>query len=264
MRLMILLKNAAMARDAERALHTSGFMADIFDDMDDAREALASNEYDLILRTRYVGSADGIDWLRQRAAQACHNEGTFVIMVTDNEDDRILALESGADDSVCSNINPRELVARVRAVLRRPRGTIIDLHQYEDLTLCKQSREVRVSGALLPLQRRETDVLEALLRRQGRVVSRSGLEHDVYGAHAAYCPNSLEVRVSRIRRQLMNADSSLTIETVRGVGYRLVSREAAGARACVARPRHDRVAPSASARTPAVAKRATARALCSA
>lgn len=224
MRLLILLNDVYRTREIGRALHGAGFVADFFDDIDDANEALAANDYDLILRMAGNDAAAGIAWLRERTEARKGRENAFVIMLTHSEDERIAALDAGADDSVCANTQPRELVARVRAILRRPRGTIAEVHTYEDISLCKRSREVRVWGALLPLQRRETDVLEALLRRQGKVISRAGLEHDVYGAHAAHCPNSLEVRVSRIRRQLINAESGLTIETVRGVGYRLARR----------------------------------------
>jgi len=258
---MILLENAITVRAVRCALHASGFMADVFDDMDDAREALVANEYDLILRTRYVGGEDGIAWLRHRGGQHHLNDGAFVIMITDDENERISALEAGADDSVCSGINPRELVARVRAVLRRPRNTILDMHCYEDLTLCKESREVRVLGMILPLQRRETDVLEALLRRQGQVISRSGLEHAVYGAHAAYCPNSLEVRISRIRRQLAEAGSQLTIETVRGVGYRLAARAGMSGGERIVRKARDHGMSATSAPPPVMAKRVPARTL---
>lgn len=218
------MKNETYFREVQRALHGLGFVTDVFHDWEDAEEALAAYDYSLILRSSCAEGSDGVNWLRDNSLRRKNKKSVYIIMITRDENERIAALEAGADDSVSFSVKPRELAARVRAVLRRPPVVVDDFQSYEDLTLCQQSREVRAGEKIVSLQRRETDVLETLLRQKGRVVPRARLEHEVYGAHVAFCPNSLEVRISRIRRQLASAGSRLTIETVRGVGYRLAIR----------------------------------------
>lgn len=228
MRLIIMLQNTEFATTLKERLQTAGFGADIFANLAEATEAVVANNYDLILLGEQLDDGETKTWWRHRNRNRRITSDAFVILMTDHEEERIAALEAGADDSIGYDIDPRELIARVRAVLRRPRELMIEQHEFSDITLCTCTREVHVAGCPLSLQKRETAILESLIRRRGRVVPRAGLEHDVYGAQAEYCPNSLEVRVSRIRRQLAQAGSAVTIETVRGVGYRLAVRIAEG------------------------------------
>ena len=220
MRLMVVLRNLALARQTAAQLQAAGFGADAYAGIAEATEALASSHYDLVLLERHLGDGDGLAWLR---GQGCRKLAgtTFVIALADQEEERVSALEAGADDSAVRLISMRELVARIRAVLRRPRELVDSLLAFGDLSLCTVGREVRVGDQPVAIQRRETAILEALIRRGGKVVPRPLLEQDIYGLQAEFCPNSLEVRISRIRRHLAQTRSTTTIETVRGVGYRL-------------------------------------------
>ena len=222
MRLMIVLHNFKLAEDTAAKLQNAGFGSDAFSGIAEASEAIQNNHYDMVLLERKLREGDGIDWLR---GQGCSKLAgtTFVIVLADQEEERVAALEAGADDSAIRLVSMRELVARIRAVLRRPREAVDDRLVLGDLSLCTVAREAHVAGRSLPMQRRETAILEALLRRSGRVVPRPLLEQDIYGLNSDFCPNSLEVRISRIRRRLAEAGSATTIETVRGVGYKMVT-----------------------------------------
>lgn len=220
MRLMIVLRSFRLANETASKLQAAGFGTDAFAGIAEATEALTSSHYDLVLLERELSDGDGLAWLRGEGCRKLAGT-TFVIVLADQEEERVSALEAGADDSAVRLISMRELVARIRAVLRRPRELVDSLLEFGDLSLCTVGRELRVGDQLVTIQKREIAILEALIRRGGKVVPRPLLEQDIYGLQSEFCPNSLEVRVSRIRRHLAQACSTTIIETVRGVGYKL-------------------------------------------
>ncbi len=144
-----------------------------------------------------------------------------VIMLTarDEEPDRVAGLELGADDYVAKPFSPRELTARVRAVLRRagqPASTG-DVSALGPVTLARGSREVRVDGNEIELTQREFDLLEYLLRNVGQVVTRDQLLESVWGFLAPGETRTVEVHVAQLRKKLGHPE---LIKTVRGIGYK--------------------------------------------
>ncbi len=159
---------------------------------------------------------DGIEVLRRIRAAGLH---TPVLLVTarDEEVDRVLGLEMGADDYVTKPFSPRELVARVRAVLRRgPLADSGDELAAGDVVLRPDERRVLVRGTETELTPTEFDLLEALLRNPGRVFSRDELLTDVWRYTSAVTTRTVDVHVAQLRAKLGDA---LAIRTVRGVGY---------------------------------------------
>lgn len=146
-----------------------------------------------------------------------------VIMLTarDEEPDRVVGLELGADDYVSKPFSPRELAARVKAVLRRASGppAAQDVTQLGPVTLSRAAREVRVDGREVELTGREFDLLEYLLRHAGQVVSRDQLLEYVWGFASPGRTRTVEVHVAQLRKKLGHPD---LIRTVRGVGYKLI------------------------------------------
>lgn len=205
-------------------LASIGYASDRFDNLCDASYAILDNEYDLVIADCALPDGDAIDWLRSWNARH-RPDSTFVIMLTDREDQRVTAFEYGADDCVGTMVGGRELQARIRAILRRPRLRAATEVAVGNLSVSTDAHVVTVAGRELPIQRREIAILKMLLRRVGKVVPRATLEHNVYGLNVECTPNSLEVRISRLRRHLNDAGASPSIETVRGVGYRLIEAE---------------------------------------
>ncbi|KDR90469.1 winged helix-turn-helix domain-containing protein, partial [Agrobacterium tumefaciens] len=113
------------------------------------------------------------------------------------------------------------LLARIRALMRRPAGAVTMTAKLGRLEFCFETREVRIKGEFLPLTRRELLILEALLRRQGRTVLRSLLEEAVYNFDDEIQSNALDSHISRLRRKLAAADAGLEVHGIRGVGYLL-------------------------------------------
>jgi DNA-binding response OmpR family regulator len=144
-----------------------------------------------------------------------------VIMLTarDEEADRVAGLELGADDYVPKPFSPRELTARVKAVLRRSgqTGTADDITALGPLTLARGAREVRIDGHEVELTQREFDLLEYLLRNAGQVVTRDELLEAVWGFMSPGQTRTVEVHVAQLRKKLGHAE---LIRTVRGVGYK--------------------------------------------
>ena len=144
-----------------------------------------------------------------------------VIMLTARDEvaDRVAGLELGADDYMPKPFSPRELTARIKAVLRRAGGggAADDVTTLGPVTLARGSREVRVDGSEVELTQREFDLLEYLLRHAGQVVSRDELLEAVWGFVSPGQTRTVEVHVAQLRKKLGNHD---VIKTVRGLGYK--------------------------------------------
>jgi DNA-binding response OmpR family regulator len=144
-----------------------------------------------------------------------------VIMLTARDEvaDRVAGLELGADDYIQKPFSPRELTARIKAVLRRAGGkaTADDVTTLGPVTLARGSREVRVDGSEVELTQREFDLLEYLLRNSGQVVSRDELLEAVWGFVSPGQTRTVEVHIAQLRKKLGDHD---VIKTVRGLGYK--------------------------------------------
>jgi DNA-binding response OmpR family regulator len=161
---------------------------------------------------------DGIDLCQQIR----NNRRVAILILTarDEETDRIVGLELGADDYMTKPFSPRELVARVRAILRRTEPTLPESGVVElgDVQLDRRTRTVTVGGSPVELRTLEFDLLVELARHAGRVVTRDQLLDSVWGLSFAGGTRTVDVHVAQVRRKLARPD---LIETVRGVGYRL-------------------------------------------
>jgi len=145
----------------------------------------------------------------------------LLLTARDTVDDRVLGLNAGADDYLIKPFAMDELVARTKALLRRPGLALGVMLEAGNITFDSVGREVCVAGQPLPLPRRELDVLEHLIRRAGRVVPKAVLEDKLYGQDEELESNAIPVHVSHLRKKLIAAGATLEIHTIRGVGYLL-------------------------------------------
>jgi DNA-binding response OmpR family regulator len=227
-RVLIVEDEPDIARLMKHALERSGEMdIEIVATGASALKAVMEQPPSLILLDLNLPFIDGLEvcrLLRTRASSA----SIPIIMVTarTGETDRVAGLELGADDYVTKPFSLRELIARVRAVLRRPAQTTSDRHVgYESgpLAIDFDAVSVRVSGAAIRLTKREFELLRFLVENRNRVLSRDRLLERVWGFDRHVETRSVDVHVGRLRGKLGHAGRQ--IETVIGMGYRFVENE---------------------------------------
>jgi DNA-binding response OmpR family regulator len=220
LRILLVEDEPEMAAALADALNHHDMVVDHVATLADAEEAVALNVYDAILLDRQLPDGDGLTMVPALRAKGA---GVPVIVLTARGDlaDRIAGLDNGADDYLGKPFAIDELLARLRAVLRRPPNMPAEVLKLGQLSLDLMHREASVNGTRFELPRRELLVLEALIRRMGRTVLRSALEEMVYSMDDEIQSNALDTHVSRLRRKLSEADAGVEIHAVRGVGYLL-------------------------------------------
>jgi DNA-binding response OmpR family regulator len=180
--------------------------------------ALAGGGFDAILLDVMMPGMDGLAVLRT-LRDAGHRVPVIMLTARGDEADRVVGLELGADDYVAKPFSPRELLARLRAVLRRTQpGTLAEKLAAAGITVDTGSREAWVDGKPVELTGLEIDLLIALLRRAGRVVPRGALLELAGRGDVTVGERAVDVHISRLRKKLGD-DPPTRIRTVRGVGY---------------------------------------------
>ena len=225
MRLLLVRSNDMFGAHALAVLTANGLTFDQFDTLADATEALVSQAYHGIVLARRLPDGCGATWLHRMRGQGLAIP-VMVVAGQDEIEDKIRVLDVGADDYVLRTIMGRELLARLRAILRRPAAVATNVLEVGNVRLDSASRQVWVGAQALAVPRRELDLLEHLMSRGGRVVPRAMLESNLYGLAEDVCPNSIEVRISRVRKNLATAGATVAIKTVRGIGYMIEAEEA--------------------------------------
>lgn len=202
------------------AIVGAGYTVDCFRTCADAGAALHIGRYALVLLDRRLPDGDGLTLLNETRA---HQPGVPVIVLTalDQSIEVVRGLDAGADDYLSKPLNLAELLARIRAALRKAGTLRQPLIRCARVVFDPDSREVTVSDQPLVLKRRELAVIESLVRRAGRVVQRDTLIEEVYGFEDDVQSNTLDAHVSRLRARLAEADAGVVIHPVRGVGYML-------------------------------------------
>ena len=209
-----------MAALVRGVLEKHDFILDCVPSIEIAIEAIETIAHDLVLLDRQLGDGDGatlIAFLRKRRP----NVPVVILSARGRADDRVEGLNLGADDYIAKPFVIDELIARLRAVLRRPAVMAPMRMEIGRLAFDPNAGEVYVDDIRLDLPRREILVLESLIRRAGRTVRREVMEENVYGADDEIESNSLEAHISRLRRKLKDAGADVSIQPVRGVGYYL-------------------------------------------
>ena len=220
MRILLVEDEAEMAGALASALKRYDMIVDHVPTLAEAEEAISADVHAAVLLDRQLPDGDGLALIPKLRARA---DGVPIIVLTARGElaDRVAGLDRGADDYLAKPFAVEELLARLRAVLRRPAGLQPDIIRAGRLAFDFGHREASVDGAPLELPRRELLVLEALVRRMGRTVLRSALEEAVYSFDDEIQSNALDTHVSRLRRKLAEADARVEIHGIRGVGYLL-------------------------------------------
>ncbi|MCJ8144704.1 response regulator transcription factor [Ancylobacter sp. A5.8] len=218
---LLLVEDSARLRDlVGETVRGAGWRLDAVGRLTDAEEALASLHYDLVLLDLGLPDGDGTDLLRRLRRR---RDPTPVLVLTARAtiDERITGLDSGADDYLTKPFNNGELLARIRALLRRAPLAVDPVLEAGALRFDPATHEIGCRGETICLAPRERAALEILMRNAGRVTFKRGLEEKLSEYDAEVSANAIEVLLSRLRRKLAPHPTQVAIETVRGVGYLL-------------------------------------------
>ena len=217
MRLLLVEDDEMIGRAMRQGLDAAGFVVDWVTDGRAAELALANGVYDLALLDLGLPGKDGMALLRELRGRR-DSLPVLVVTARDAVADRIAGLNEAADDYVLKPFDLDELVARVRALLRRRAGSAGPLLECGGLLLDPVKREVRMRGEPVALSAKEFALLETLMQRPGAVLSRERLEDALYGWDREVGSNAVEVHLHHLRRKL----GAGVIRNVRGVGYKVV------------------------------------------
>lgn len=221
MRLLIAEDDPALRSVLERGLQQAGYVVDAVADGDDATEHLRAYDYGVCIFDWRMPGRSGLDLITWARARGIH---TPFLMLTarDSPPDRIRALDEGADDYLVKPFDYGELLARIRALLRRPSGVRGPLLRCGSLTIDPATREVYVDTEQAQLTPREFAIIELLMRKTPAVVQRRTIALQAWPDEAdGVGSNTIDVHVARLRAKLARSDAR--IQTVRGSGYRLVA-----------------------------------------
>lgn len=218
MRLLIVEDNVRIAEYIGTALRAQGFAVDAVGTGADGDAAIATTSYDAVILDLGLPDIDGLTWLGAVRKQV-NQVPILVLTARDALRDLVQGLNSGADDYMRKPFEVDELVARVRALLRRPNHTIGTDLSHGNLSLNTSTREVFVDGVAVEVGKRECSALELLLRRAGRVVPKTAIEEALYSFDEELSSNAIEVLIHRLRKRMSDANANVHIHTLRGVGY---------------------------------------------
>ncbi|MBI0096833.1 DNA-binding response regulator [Snodgrassella alvi] len=218
MRILLLEDDKMIAEALSDMLHAAGFAVDCVADGIAAENALQPEIYDIALLDIGVPGQDGLSVLRHLRAKNC-DLPVILITARDTVEERINGLDSGADDYVIKPFAPSELLARIRALLRRRSGHATPILSNGTITLNPATREISANGQVTRLSAREYALMYSLLLQPGTILSRQELEEKLYGWNEEVESNAVEVVIHGIRKKL----GSNVIKNVRGLGW-LVDR----------------------------------------
>jgi two-component system, OmpR family, response regulator MprA len=220
--ILVVDDDTRLRRALKRVLVANGFAVEVAEDGLEALARLRTESYDAVVLDVMMPGCDGIEVCeRLRAA----GDQLPVLMLTARHAvrDRVAGLESGADDYLVKPFANEELIARLRALLRRT-GSGRETLAFSDLELDVLTRDARRGSRDIQLSRMEFDVLEFFLRHPRQVLARATIYERVWGYDASFSSNSLDMTVSHLRRKLEAGAEPRLIQTVRGIGFMLRER----------------------------------------
>lgn len=224
MRVLLVEDEASISNFVRQGLTEAGFAVDVAWDGQEGLDFAEAADYDILILDTMLPKMTGLDMLRKLRAQG---DKTPAIMLTarDTVNDRVMGLDAGADDYLVKPFAFPELLARLRALLRRPplqTGTVLHVGGVQMDTA---SRQVTAKGQILDLSPREYAILEYLMRHPNQVLTRTQIGEHVWNFDFYNESNVVDVYIGYLRRKLENTGVTGFIQTIRGVGYRIEGSE---------------------------------------
>lgn len=218
MRLLLVEDDERLSDAVSQGLTDAGFVLDAVRSVDEGQAAVDTTSFDAIVLDLGLPDEDGTVLLRRLRSKG-NTTPILILTARDGLQDRVEGLNAGADDYLLKPFAMEELVARIKALLRRPGAALGMILTSGNLSFDTVERSVTIAGNPVILTQRELSLLELLMRRIGRTVPKDIIEENIYGFNEEVSSNSVEVATHRLRKKLEKHDADLSIHTVRGVGY---------------------------------------------
>ncbi|AXX92156.1 DNA-binding response regulator [Malaciobacter molluscorum LMG 25693] len=217
MKILLLEDNETLANGINKKLQEVGYIVDLFFNGEDGLYTLETVNYDLLILDLGLPLIDGIDIIKI-LRNSEKNLPILVISARDKLDQRILGLDTGADDYLCKPFELDEVVARVNALLRRSNNKSTNIIKYNDLVFDFQSLIVKKDDKIIDLSKRELRIFEYLILNLNAIISKENIAEQVTTVDDEFNPTAVETYISRLRKKL---GDSINLKTVRGLGYML-------------------------------------------
>jgi DNA-binding response OmpR family regulator len=220
LRILVVEDERKVAKAIQEGLEGNSYAVVVAHTGEDGFFRANSEQFDLLILDVMLPARNGIEVLSAIRKQG-HRVPVLLLTAKDSVEDRVVGLDAGADDYLVKPFAFPELLARVRALLRRGKTESATILKMQDLEMDLLSRSVKRGARLIDLTAREFEVLEYLLRHQSQVVSREMLSRDVWKEHVRHTPldNVIDVFMGRLRRKVDEGVSTKLLHTVRGVGF---------------------------------------------
>ncbi len=218
MRLLIIEDNQRLCQAVAVSLRAQGFAVDTAASVSEGLQVWQAADYDAAVLDLMLPDGSGLDALKQMR-QRGNKTPVLILTALGAIEDRVRGLDGGADDYLVKPFAMQELIARLRALLRRPGAALGRTLTLGNVKLDTSARIATVAETPLDLTRSELIVLEALLRNQGRVISKERLAECLYDFEQERSANSVETQVHRLRKKLAAAGADVSLRTLRGLGY---------------------------------------------
>lgn len=216
MRILLIEDNEALADATQEYFRQIGHPLDWTTSVEHAQRTLSWDDFDLLILDINLPGKSGYQLL-QSLRQKGNTIPVLILTARAEIDDRVSALDLGADDYMVKPVDFRELAARCRALLRRERGKASNAIVCGNLTVNLATHQITVNDELVELRLRELQLLELFLKNLDRVLTKEDIANRLYTFDEANTPNAIEQTLTRLRKKLV--DSSLHIKTIRGLGY---------------------------------------------
>ena len=218
MRILVVEDERDLNRIITKHLKKNNYSVDSCFDGQEALDFISYSEYDLIITDIMMPNVDGYEFIDKLRA---NKNNTPVIMLTakDTLEDKIVGLDSGADDYIVKPFEFDELLARIRVLMRRNYGLATNIIQIEEVTLDLAKKQVAKSGEIIDLTGKEYEVLEYLMKNRGSILSRDQILNHVWDYEYEGASNIVDVIIKNIRKKLDRGEGNTIIYTKRGLGY---------------------------------------------
>lgn len=222
MRILVIEDEHKIANSIKKGLEQEFYAVDVAYDGISGFDLAATEDYDLIILDRLLPGMDGVEICKSLRNKKIH---TPILLLTAKGqiEDRVEGLNSGADDYLTKPFAFEELLARSKALLRRPRNAIDSVFKIADLTLDSQTHIVKRSGIPIQLSAKEFSLLEYLMRNSGKAITKEQMIHHVWSYDSNILPNTVEAFIKLLRSKIDSPfkNKKPFIHTIRGIGYKI-------------------------------------------